>query len=389
MLAIPLAWLQLTYKKGRLAIAIAGIMFAVILIAMQLGFQDALFKSAVLLHLNLHSDLVLIHPSSNNLLNLKEFSRRRLYQAGGFAGVKSIYPVYIALAVWNASELGIKEDILAIGVSPQANPFLFPNIKPDLDKTLLPDVVLFDRGSREDFYGSISSEYEAAISQGKILTKEVSNRTVTIGGLFTMGVSFVANGTFITSEQNFLRIFPNRLVGNISLGLVQLEKGVDVIAIRDAMRSYLDQDVKILTKQEFIDLELNFWSEATPIGFIFGLGVTMGFIVGVVIVYQVLYKDVSDHLAEYATLKAMGYSNFYLFRLVLQESLLLSFCGFVPALLICAVLYKLTQNATGLLMEFNSDRILKLFFLTIAMCSISGTLSLRKVQKSDPAEIFN
>ncbi len=118
MFAIPLAWLQLTYQKGRLAIAIAGIMFAVILIAMQLGFQEALFKSAVLLHLNLRSDLVLIHPSSNNLLNLRQFSRRRLHQAAGFTGVKSVYPVYIGLAEWNATELGVKEDILAIGVSP-------------------------------------------------------------------------------------------------------------------------------------------------------------------------------------------------------------------------------------------------------------------------------
>ena len=388
MFVIPLAWLQLTYQKGRLAIAIAGIMFAVILIAMQLGFQEALFKSAVLLHLNLRSDLVLIHPSSNNLLNLRQFSRRRLHQAAGFTGVKSVYPVYVGLAVWNATELGVKEDILAIGVSPQANPFLFPNIKPDLDKTLLPDVVLFDRGSREDFYGSVAAEYEAAIAQGKILTKEVANRTIRIGGIFTMGVSFAANGTLITSEQNFLRIFPDRPVGNISLGLIQLENGANAIAVREAMRSQLDQDVKILTRQEFIDLELNYWSEATPIGFIFGLGVTMGFIVGVVIVYQVLYKDVSDHLAEYATLKAMGYSNFYLFRLVLQESLLLSLCGFVPALLVCAILYNLTQIATGLLMELNSDRIVQLFLLTISMCAISGTLSLRKVQTADPAEIF-
>jgi putative ABC transport system permease protein len=388
MFAIPLAWLQLTYQKGRLAIAIAGIMFAVILIAMQLGFQEALFKSAVLLHLNLRSDLVLIHPSSNNLLNLRQFSRRRLHQAAGFTGVKSVYPVYVGLAVWNATELGVKEDILAIGVSPQANPFLFPNIKPDLDKTLLPDVVLFDRGSREDFYGSVAAEYEAAIAQGKILTKEVANRTIRIGGIFTMGVSFAANGTLITSEQNFLRIFPDRPVGNISLGLIQLENGANAITVREAMRSQLDQDVKILTRQEFIDLELNYWSEATPIGFIFGLGVTMGFIVGVVIVYQVLYKDVSDHLAEYATLKAMGYSNFYLFSLILQESLLLSLCGFVPALLICAILYKLTESATGLLMELNSDRILQLLFLTITMCVISGTLSLRKVQTADPAEIF-
>jgi putative ABC transport system permease protein len=291
--------------------------------------------------------------------------------------------------VWNAPELGVKEDILAIGVSPQANPFLFPNIQPDLDKTLLPDVVLFDRGSREDFYGNVAAEYEAAIAQGRKLTKEVSNRAVTIGGIFNMGVSFAANGTIITSEQNFLRIFPDRLVGNISLGLVQLQKGAKAIAVRDAMRSQLDQDVKVLTRQEFIDLELNYWSEATPIGFIFGLGVVMGFIVGVVIVYQVLYKDVSDHLAEYATLKAMGYSNFYLFRVVLQESVLLSLCGFLPALLICAILYNITQSATGLLMELGGDRILQLLLLTISMCIISGALSLRKVQTADPAEIFD
>ncbi|MBD2178070.1 FtsX-like permease family protein [Pseudanabaena sp. FACHB-1998] len=389
MFAIPLAWLQLTYQKGRLAIAILGIMFAVILIAMQLGFQESLFKSAVLLHLNLRSDLILIHPSSNNLLNLRQFPRRRLFQALGFTGVKSVHPAYIGLAVWNAPKLGIKEDILAIGVSPQANPFLFPNIQPDLDKTQLPDVFLFDRGSREDFYGSIATEYESAIAQGKTLTQELSNRNITIGGLFTMGVSFAANGTVITSEQNFLRIFPDRLVSNISLGLVQLEKGVNVIAIRDTLRSHLDQDVKVLTRQEFIDLELNYWSAATPIGFIFGLGVGMGFIVGVVIVYQVLYKDVSDHLAEYATLKAMGYSNIFLFRLVLQESFLLSLCGFIPAMAICAILYSLTQNATGLLMELNSDRLLQLFLLTISMCIISGTLSLRKVQTADPAEIFD
>ncbi len=389
MLAIPLAWLQLTYQKGRLAIAILGIMFAVILIAMQLGFQEALFKSAVLFHLNLRSDLILIHPSSNNLLNLKQFSRRRLYQANGFAGVKSVYPVYIGLAPWNAPELGVKEDILAIGVSPQANPFLFPNIQPDFDKAQLPDIVLFDRSSREDFYGAVASEYELAITRGKSLTKEVANRAITIGGLFNMGVSFAANGTLITSEQNFLRIFPDRLVGNISLGLVQLEQGADAIAIRDAMRSQLDQDIKVLTKQEFINLELNYWSEATPIGFIFGLGVSMGFIVGVVIVYQVLYKDVSDHLAEYATLKAMGYSNFYLFRLVLQESLFLALCGFLPAISVCALLYHITQSATGLLMELSRDRILQLFILTVAMCAISGTLSLRKVQTADPAEIFD
>ena len=75
--------------------------------------------------------------------------------------------------------------------------------------------------------------------------------------------------------------------------------------------------------------------------------------------------------------------------MILQESLFLSLCGFLPALLVCAILYNLTQNATGLLMEITGDRCLQLFLLTVSMCTISGALSLRKVQTADPAEIFN
>jgi putative ABC transport system permease protein len=147
-------------------------------------------------------------------------------------------------------------------------------------------------------------------------------------------------------------------------------------------------DIKILTREGFIDFERSYWQKSTSIGFIFSLGTVMGFFVGIVIVYQILYTDVSDHMAEYATLKAMGYSNWYLAFVVIQEALALSILGFIPGFIACVGLYALTKNATRLPLDMTVERGLQVLLLTIVMCTISGAISLRKVQSADPAEIF-
>jgi putative ABC transport system permease protein len=147
-------------------------------------------------------------------------------------------------------------------------------------------------------------------------------------------------------------------------------------------------DSRVLTMQGFINFERTYWQRSTAIGFIFTLGTIMGFIVGIVIVYQILYTDVSDHLAEYATLKAMGYGNWYLSGVVIQEAFVLSILGFIPGLVISFALYNLTKNATRLPVDMTLERGIQVLLLTMTMCVISGAISLRKVQSADPAEIF-
>ncbi|MFN7714896.1 MAG: ABC transporter permease DevC [Pseudanabaenaceae cyanobacterium] len=389
MFAIPLAWLQLTHSKGKLLVALAGITFAAILMGMQMGFQDALFRSALLFHNSLDCDLVLVHRSATYILNLKPFSRRRIYQALAVSGVQEVRRMYVQLAPWQAPDLGIKEDILVIGAEPYGTVFRDREINQQQDKIRLPDTVLFDRGSRDDFFGAVVQEFSRAQQTQQKLFKEVSNRKVEVAGMFTMGVSFAANGTLITSDANFLRIFAERRSGEADLGLIKTLPDSDPKQIQQELEAYLDDDIKVLTLQEFIQLEKSYWEESTPIGFIFGFGVVMGFIVGIIIVYQVLYKDINDHLAEYATIKAMGYSNFYLNCVVVQQSISLAGLGYIPAWLICYGLYGLTQASTGLQMELSGQRSGELFCITFLMCLISGLLSIRRVQKADPAEIFN
>ncbi|MBD2774611.1 ABC transporter permease DevC [Iningainema tapete] len=380
---IPLAWLQLKRERTRLAVALAGIAFADILMFMQLGFQDSLYFSNVRLHSSLNADIVLINHQSNALLTMKSFSQRRLYRALDLPAVQSVNYLYVDYTIWKNPLTGRPRNILVIGINPEYNPLNLPGLQENLDKIKLPDVILYDRSSRKE-YGPIVTLFE----QGKPVTTEVRQRRIKVGGLFTLGTSFGADGNLITSDINFVRIFPLRQLGLIDIGLIRLKPGADANIAAQNLRKYLSQDVRVFTKEEFIEFERNFWASSTAIGFIFTLGTIMGFIVGTVIVYQILYTEVADHLAEYATLKAIGYTHNYLLVVVLQEALILAFLGYLPGIAVTMFLYQKAREATLLPIMMSFDRTVLVLILTIIMCFISGVIAVRKLQSADPADIF-
>ena len=380
---IPLSWLQLTREKTRLAVALAGIAFADILMFMQLGFRDALYYSNVRFHNSLQGDIVLINSQSSAILAMRGFSQRRLYKALELPAVQSVYPIYLDFTIWKNPVTGRPRSILIFGMNPESNLVNLPGVQENLDKLKLPDVVLFDRSSRLE-YGPIVTNYE----QGKTVTAEVRRRRIKVEGLFTLGASFGADGNLITSDINFLRIFSNRQPGLIDIGLIRLKPGADTNVVAQQLRKYLPKEVNVLTKQEFIDFERNYWANSTAIGFIFTLGTVMGFIVGTVIVYQILYTEGADHLAEYATLKAIGYTQNYLLTVILQEALLLAVLGYFPGIIFTLFMYNSARNATLLPVFMSFDRAVMVLILTMLMCIISGAIAVRKLSSADPADIF-
>ncbi|MEH2240935.1 ABC transporter permease DevC [Nostoc sp.] len=380
---IPLSWLQLTREKTRLAVALAGIGFADILMFMQLGFRDALYYSNVRFHNSLQGDIVLINSQSSAVLAMRSFSQRRLYKALDLPAVQSVHPIYLDFTIWKNPVTGRPRSILIFGMNPENNLVNLPGVQENLDKLKLPDVVLYDRSSRVE-YGPIAANYE----QGKTVIAEVRRRRIKVGGLFTLGASFGADGNLITSDINFLRIFSNRQPGLIDIGLIRLKPGADAKVVAQELRKYLPNEINVLTKQEFIDFERNYWANSTAIGFIFTLGTVMGFIVGTVIVYQILYTEVADHLAEYATLKAIGYTQNYLLTVILQEALLLAVLGYFPGIVFALFMYNSARNATLLPVFMSFDRAVMVLILTMLMCIISGAIAVRKLRSADPADIF-
>ncbi|MFH7029822.1 MAG: ABC transporter permease DevC [Heteroscytonema crispum UTEX LB 1556] len=379
----PLGWLQLSREKSRFLVALSGIAFADVLMFMQLGFQTALYDSNTRLHSSIQADIFLISPQARNLANLSTFSRRRLYQASDVPGVKSAEGMYINFLDWKNPQTRKKTNVLVIGFNPDKAVFNLPEVNSQLQAIKLPDTVLFDRASRGDYQEAI-----AQIDQNKPVTTEIEHRTITIRGLFQVGASFIADGSLMTSDQNFLRLFSQRQPGSISLGVLQLKPGYDTQQIANTLKSHLGDDIKVLTREEFIALEKDYWQKNTAIGFIFSLGVTMGFLVGVIIVYQVLSTDVNTHMKEYATFKAMGYRNIYLLGVVFEQAIIMAILGFIPGFAVSFGLYAITTNATNLPLYMTLARAIQVQILTIVMCMISGAVATRKVQAADPADMF-
>ena len=380
---IPLSWLLLTRQPVRLLVALAGISFAGILMFMQLGFRDGLFDASVTAHRLFDADVVLISPRSASSVSMEAFPRRRLVQTLADPDVEGVTPVHWGLMLWRNPETRRNRSILALGFNPDAPFFVDPSLAQKTDALKQKGRILFDQLSRPEF-GPIADWYR----DGRVVETEIAGNRVRVAGLVSLGTSFGADGNLLTSTETFLDLMPQKPPGAIEVGLVRLKPGADAEQVVSRLSQRLPKDVSVLTKQGFIDFEQNYWKSSTSIGFIFTLGAAMGFVVGCVIVYQVLYTDVSDHLPEYATLMAMGYRLSHLLGVVVREGFYLAAMGYVPAYLAGQGLYWFVRDATKLPVGMDLSRALTVLVMILVMCMLSSFLAMRRLIDADPAEIF-
>lgn len=380
---IPLAWLMLTRQPVRLAVALAGIAFAGILMFMQLGFRDGLFDASVTIHKLFDADLVLISPRTMSSISMAGFPRRRLVQALADPAVTGVTPVHWNFLLWRNPQTRRTRSILAMGFEPGDPLFTDPSLAARARLLTQRGRVLFDERSRPEF-GPVADWFR----QGRTVETELGGKRVRVAGLVALGPSFGADGNILTSRETFLQLLPDTAPGSIELGLIRLDPGSDAEVVAERLRRALPSDVRVLSKAGFEVFEKEYWRSSTAIGFIFTLGAGMGFVVGCVIVYQILYSDVSDHLPEYATLMAMGYPLPTLLLVVAREGLLLAVLGYLPAWLAGLGLYELVRSGTQLPVAMSTERALIVFAMILVMCLGSAVLAMRRLADADPAEIF-
>ena len=390
ILNIPLAWLQLVKQKVRFLVALAGIAFISVLMFMQIGFQDALYASATQVHKHLRGDLFLVSSQYKSLTSTQSFPRSRLYQILGFNGIASVEPLYVQFAKLKNPLNGRKYPIYVLGFDPVKSIFRLPEIDQDFQLLKIPDQVFFDRAARPEF-GPIAEYFQ----KNKPISMEIFSYLGTVGykvkvsGLFTLGPSFGVDGNLIVSSSTFFRIFPEHRSNQVDIGSIYLQPHVNPQTILATLSANLPDDVTVMTRQEFIDFEKSYWTLRTPIGFVFNLMVTMGFVVGVIVVYQILYSNISSHFVQFATLKAMGFRNKYLLNVVFQQAVILAVLGYIPGFAISLGLYDIARDATKLPIVMDINKGLLVFTSVIVMCLTSGFFSTNKLRKVDPAEIFN
>ena len=379
----PLGWAQLNHKKVRLLVALIAIAFADIMIFTMLGFKMAFYDGFSKLHKQLRGDLFLVSNRAEFLADSQTFSRRHLYQAAAVEGVASASPLYLSSGAWVNPWQQKITDVVVIAFDPARPVIDLPEVNQSIEQIKLADRVLFDRLSHPNL-GSVPESF----TQGKTIRTEISGRRIIVGGIFTLGRTIFIDGHIITSDWNYLRLFGADSIDQLKVGILTLEPGADLELVKSNIQTHLPQDVEVMTHQELIKSEADHWAE-NPGGTMFDFSVLMGFIIGVVIVYQVLYADVNDHLKEYATLKAMGYSDRNLLGVVVfQEAIILAVLGFIPGFTGSIGIYALLAHLTGIPVSMGVRLVLQVFIITVLMCLISGAIAMRQLQSADPADVF-
>lgn len=381
----PLAWRNLVQHPARALAVLAGVTFAIVLIFMQLGFYGSIETTATTIYEALEFDVLIRSREYLHLSDAATLPRSRLVQAASHAEVAKARPFYAALNQWRRPSDGQSRGMITMGIDPDDPVFMLREIRRQAPRMRHERAVLVDRASRRHFGPSNGERFS---DEDIGVVTEIGSFEVRIVGHFYLGTGLAADGAVVLNQRGFHMARRDRTPEDVSVGLVTLREGADADRVAAELNALLPDDVEVLTRRQALDFELRRWLKDTSIGLIFQVGVVVAMIVGMAIVYQVLSSDISEHFAEYATLKAMGYSNRFLSGVVLQQSVLLAVLGYVPGVVISLALYALTSYMAELPIKMNIARMVAVFSLALGMCCLAGLVAIRKVRTAEPAELF-
>ena len=372
-----LAWRILTHDKGRTALAVAGVFLAIVLVFVQLGFFIAVPRGGMLLYDRLRFDLLVASTGYEYQVQPGAFPLSRLDRAKTAPEVALAAPLYFGSAKWRSGEDGKAPDVFVIGLDPQDPIFDSEDIHRQLSLLNRPDTILVDSATRPMF---------GPLTAGRVV--EIESDKLMIGGDYVLGTGFMGLGVILISAKNFVRLFPFRNLDQVNLGLIQLKPRVDPDRAAASLRNLLGGDIRVFTRPELEAHETAYWTTRTSVGLLFGSGLIISFIVGVMVVYQILATLVGRQLPQFATLKAVGYGDRFLVGTVITMALLIVLTSFFPALAAAVGVYAVIRDETLLPVEMSGARIAAVFAATLAMAAASALLSMSSLRRADPADLF-
>jgi putative ABC transport system permease protein len=372
---VPLAWRILTDDKRRTALALIGIFMAVLLVFVELGFFYAVPRGGLLLYDNMRFDLLLASNQYEYQAQPGAFPLSQLEKVRSSPDVAEATPIYFGFAKWKSGEGDLWPDIFVIGYDPARHIFIPDSINRQAAVLDRVDTVLVDSSTRPIF---------GPLGTGRVV--ELDDRKVTIGGQYALGTGFMGLGVALASTANFARLFPQRGSTIVNLGAIRLKAGVDPDRAAGVLQKLTG--ARIFTRQELEAHETAYWTTRTSVGIIFGSGLLISLVVGIMIVYQIVSTQVGRQLPQFATLKAIGYRDRALAATVSAMSLLIVIAGFIPALAAALGLYALIRQKTLLPVMMSEMRLLAVFAASLGMAVISALLSVWALRRADPADVF-
>ncbi|HJU20731.1 MAG TPA: FtsX-like permease family protein [Stellaceae bacterium] len=377
-MSVPLAWRLLAHDKRRTALAVTGIFLAIALVFLELGLFFAVPRGGLLLFDHMRFDLMLTSSQYQYQSDAGAFPAGRLAEVQKLPQVAQVIPLTFAAAKWQGGEHGEWIDLFVIGFSAAASPFTVGDINRQLGTLRRPDTILVDDATRPMF---------GPLTPGRVVA--IDGRPETIGGTYRLGTGFMGLGVALFDMGNFARLFPLRGARLVNLAAIVLKPGVDADAAARALRRSLPDDVRVWTRPQLNAHEVSYWTTRSAVGVIFGSGLVIAIVVGIMIVYQTLATQISRHLPQFATMKAVGYGERSLYRTVAAMAAMIMALGFVPAFLAALWLYAVIRQATMLPAAMTGARVAAVVLASFAIAMISAALSMTGLRRADPADVFD
>ena len=374
-----LGWHNFRHRWLRTLAALCGIATAIQLLFLQYGLYRGGCQGSVLLLNQFDYDLAIVPRQYRFIGNSATVDRERISQVLAVEGVRRSAPFFLGEARWLDDLQSVKREVLVVGVDPASQPFRMAKANSLLPQITRPDTALIDRKTGSGFDN---------LTVGR--SAEFSGRRLDLVDEYKHGIGILGDAAIIVSDQTFSHLISGSetTLTRMTLGFVWLDPGADRSTVMRDLRSVLPHDVQVLDREMHLQIEENFLMREKPIGVMFITGLWLAIMVGGVILYQILAVDVENRMPEFATMKALGYSNWRICSVVWQQALIFAVAGYLPALASAIFMYHMINTTTTVPAEMDLDAMSKVLALTVIMACIAGALSLRKLAKADPADLF-
>jgi putative ABC transport system permease protein len=373
---LGLAWTNLAARKIRTLVAGMGVTFAIFLLFLQFGFLDATRRAATQVYDFFDFDLALVSADYQYFNAAPSFDRIRQIQMQAVPAVVDTFNLNIRTTRWVDPETLLRSSLMLIGVDDKPAFIRDPAIRDGLALLGDDDTVIADAYAHAD-YGDTSVGAKARIN----------DREVRVAARFAFGPFFYAEGSAIARNDSFSRL-ARRDRRQTSVGLVRIGDDQDADAVKAAIAELLPDDVVILTRQELIRQEQDYFIAVKPVGIMFDVGAITAFVLGAVTLFQVLSTEITNRLKEYATIKAIGFGARFVYGLGIAQTAMLVLLGFVPAAVISLIVFDRVRAASHLPVQMGGPLIEQVLALSLAMGAASGLITLYRVKRADPAELF-
>jgi putative ABC transport system permease protein len=370
-----LARRNLFHDKVRLTVTLTGIVFAIVLITVQIGLFVGFTTTTSNIIDHSNADLWISSKDVRNFDVGSDFSERKFYQVMATPGVGAAEKYLVRFSRWKRSN-GAEESVEIVGFSPEGGmggPW-------DLAVGCMEDLKIADTVFIDESY----KEKLGVTGLGQ--TVEINGYRARVVG-FTRGIrSFTTSPFVFTSFKNALNYTPRVKEDETIYVLVKAAPGVNVGELQQLLLSRIS-DVDVYTTSQFSRKTRIYWMFTTGAGIAMLIAAFMGLIVGVVVVAQTIYATTMDHLKEFGTLKAIGASNSYIYRVIIKQAMISAVIGYLLGMAISFVIVRMSQGS-GAAIRLTPEMVVGMFVVTLLMCIGASIVSINKVTHVDPAMVF-